>query len=95
MRDIIFKFRQTISIYLVILALRLKAYNFCALIVWLNIQKIKNINVNYKSKNLKKVLVFPKSAGNEDLYEAFKDKKNNDIIFFRLPRRFLKSIHSY
>ena len=82
MRDIIFKFRQTISIYLVILALRLKAYNFCALIVWLNIQKIKNIKVNYKSKNLKKVLVFPKSAGNEDLYEAFKDKKNNDIIFF-------------
>ena len=75
MRNIIFKFRQTISIYLVILALRLKAYNFCALIVWLNIQKIKNIKVNYKSKNLKKVLVFPKSAGNEDLYEAFKDKK--------------------
>tara|TARA_B100002051_G_C16670649_1_gene604335 strand:+ start:41 stop:1327 length:1287 start_codon:yes stop_codon:yes gene_type:complete len=95
MRNIIFKFRQTISIYLVILALRLKAYNFCALIVWLNIQKIKNIKVNYKSKNLKKVLVFPKSAGNEDLYEAFKDKKNNDVIFFRLPRRFLKSIHLY
>ena len=51
----IFKFQQTISIYLIISALRLKAYNFCALIVWLNIQKIKNINVNYKSKNLRKI----------------------------------------
>ena len=95
MRNIVFKFRQTISIYLIILALNLKAYNFCALIVWLNVQKIKNINVNYKSKNLKKVLVFPKSGGNEDLFEAFKNKKNNDVIFFRLPRRFLKGIHTY
>ena len=43
MRNIIFKFRQTISIYLIILALRLKAYNFCALIIWLNVQKIKKI----------------------------------------------------
>ena len=95
MRNIIFKFRQTLSIYLIILALKLKAYNFCALIIWLNIQKIKNIKVNYKSKNLKRVLVFPKSGGNEDLFEAFKNQKNNDVIFFRVPRRFLKGIHSY
>ena len=89
MRNIIFKFRQTISIYLIIFGLRLKAYNLCALILWFNIRKIKKIDVNYKSKNIKKVLVFPKSAGNEDLLEAFKNKKNNDIIFFILPRRFL------
>lgn len=78
-----------------ILALRLKSYNLCALIVLLNIRKIKNIRVNYKSKNLKKVLVFPKSGGNEDLLESFKDNKNNNIIFFCLPRRFLKGIHLY
>ena len=95
MRNIIFKFRQTISIYLIIFGLRLKAYNLCALILWLNIRKIKKIDVNYKSKNIKKVLVFPKSAGNEDLLEAFKNKKNNDIIFFILPRRFLKGIHKH
>ena len=95
MRNIIFKFRQTISIYLIIFGLRLKAYNLCALILWFNIRKIKKIDVNYKSKNIKKVLVFPKSAGNEDLLEAFKNKKNNDIIFFILPRRFLKGIHKY
>ena len=58
-------------------------------------QKIKNINVNYKNTNLKKVLVFPKSGGNEDLFQAFKNKKNNNIIFFRIPRRFLKGIHLY
>ena len=89
------KFRQSISIYLIILGLKLKAYDFCALVVWFNIERIKNINTNFKSRNLKKVLVFPKSGGNEDLSEAFKNNKNNNIIFFRLPRRFLKGIHSF
>ena len=91
----IFKFRQSISIYLIILGLKLKAYDFCAFVVWFNIERIKNINTNFKSRNLKKVLVFPKSGGNEDLFEAFKNNKNNSIIFFRLPRRFLKGIHSF
>ena len=95
MRNIIFKIQQTLSIYLVIFALKIKAYDLCALIMWLNIKKIKNINVNYKNTNLKKVLVFPKSGGNEDLFQAFKNKKNNNIIFFRIPRRFLKGIHLY
>lgn len=91
----IFKFRQSISIYLIILGLKLKAYDFCAIVIWLNVQRIKNIHTSNKSKNLKKVLVFPKSGGNEDLFEAFKNNKNNGIIFFRLPRRFLKGIHSF
>ena len=95
MRNIIFKIQQTLSIYLIIFALKIKAYDLCALIMWLNIKKIKNINVNYKNTNLKKVLVFPKSGGNEDLFQAFKNKKNNNIIFFRIPRRFLKGIHLY
>jgi len=95
MKKIIFTFQQSISIQLMILALRLKSYSLCALIVLLNIRKIKNIRVNYKSKNLKKVLVFPKSGGNEDLLESFKDNKNNNMIFFCLPRRFLKAVHLY
>ncbi len=93
MRQIIFKFRQAISVYLIILGLNFKAFNFCALIIFLNIRKIKKIDVNYKSKNLKKVLVFPKSGGNEDLLEAYNHKKNNEIVFFWLPRKFLKKIH--
>tara|TARA_B100000965_G_scaffold332564_1_gene297153 strand:+ start:784 stop:2070 length:1287 start_codon:yes stop_codon:yes gene_type:complete len=93
MKNIVFKIQQTLSIYLLIFALKIQAYDLCALVMWLNIKKIKNINVNYKNTNLKKVLVFPKSGGNEDLFQAFKNKKNNNIIFFCIPRRFLKGIH--
>ncbi len=95
MRNIIYKFRQGISLYIIILGLKLKAYNFCALIIFLNIRKFKNIYVNPKGKKLKKILIFPKSGGNEDLIESFRNKKNDNLIFFWIPRKFLKGIHSY
>ena len=90
MKNIVFKIQQTLSIYLLIFALKIQAYDLCALVMWLNIKKIKNINVNYKNTNLKKVLVFPKSGGNEDLFQAFKNKKNNNIIFFLYTKKIFK-----
>ena len=95
MRNIIFNFRLVISINLIILGLKLNAYKFCAFIIWLNIRKFGNFNANSKKKILRKVLIFPKSGGNEDLIESFKNKRNNNIVFFWLPRKFLKGIHSY
>ena len=88
-------FRQSVSLYFLTLALKLKAYGVCAFIFWFNIHKFKNSNENFKSKNLKKTLVFPKSGGTEDLVEALKNKKNNEIIYYWISRKFLKSIYSY
>ena len=85
--------RQLVSLYFLTLALRLKAYGICAFIFWLNIHKFKNINENFKSKNLRKALVFPKSGGTEDLVEALKNKKNNEIIYYWISRKFLKIIY--
>jgi|TARA_B110000444_G_C18841752_1_gene599389 hypothetical protein len=93
MSKIIFELTKVISIFFVILGIKLKAYNLCGLIIWLNIRTFRNISSN--TKNTKKVLFFPKSGGNEDLVEAFKGKKNNNIIFFWIPRSFLKKIYSY
>ena len=72
MRNTIFNFRLVISINLIILGLKLNAYKFCAFIIWLNIRKLRNINTNSKKKFLRKVLIFPKSGGNEDLIESQK-----------------------
>tara|TARA_Y100000992_G_C21267249_1_gene494625 strand:+ start:399 stop:1670 length:1272 start_codon:yes stop_codon:yes gene_type:complete len=88
-------FRQSVSLYFLTLALKLKVYGVCAFIFWLNIHKFKNTNENFKSKNLKKTLVFPKSGGTEDLVEALKNKKNNEIIYYWISRKFLKKIYSY
>ncbi len=87
--------RQLVSLYFLILALKFKAYGICAFILWLNIHKFRNINKNLKSKNLRKALVFPKSGGTEDLVEALKNKKNNEIIYYWISRKFLKSIYSF
>ena len=87
--------RQSVSLYFLILALRLKVYSICAFIFWLNINKFENINENLKSKNLRRALVFPKSGGTEDLVEALKNKKNNEIIYYWISRKFLKNIYLY
>lgn len=93
MQKIRLQIQKLISVTLLILALNFKAYNICALILLLNISKFKNIKSN--NKNLRKILIFPKSGGIEDLVESFKDKKNNNIVFLSLPRVFLKKIYSY
>ena len=89
----IFQFAKLISLYFLILAIKVRAYNICAFILWLNIQKFKELK--QKNKNIKKILIFPKSGGNEDIAEAYKDQKNSNIIFYSLSRSFLKEIYSY
>ena len=78
-----------VSLALINLFARINSPKICAFIISLNIRKLKIIKSN--SKNPKKILVFPKSNGTEDIIESFKNKKTN-IIFFLLPRPFLQKI---
>jgi len=58
-------------------------------------KKYKKISSEKNNKKVKKLLVLPKSGGIEDLFQSFKNKKNDDLIFYWIPRKFLKSIHAY
>ena len=78
-----------ISLVLINLFARINSPKICAFIISLNIRKIKIIKSN--SKNPKKILVFPKSNGTEDIIESYKNR-NSNIIFFLLPRPFLQKI---
>ena len=81
------------SLFLMSVALRTNSHKLCAFIIWLNIKKLKTIKSRYK--NTKKILVFNKSGGYEDLVESYYNVKNNDITFFILPRAFLKKIFNF
>ena len=89
MKRILYRIFVYISLALIKLFARINLPKICAFIISLNIRKLKIINS--KSKNPKKILVFPKSNGTEDIIESFKNKKSN-IIFFLLPRPFLQKI---
>ena len=78
-----------ISLALINLFVKVNSPKICAFIISLNIRKLKIIKSH--SKNTKKILIFPKSNGTEDIIESFKNKKSN-IIFFLLPRPFLQKI---
>ena len=78
-----------ISLALINFFVKINSPKICAFIISLNIRKLKIIKSN--SKNPKKILVFPKSNGTEDIIESFTNKKSN-IIFFLLPRPFLQKI---
>lgn len=86
---------ESISIYILILALKLRAYKLCAFIFWSNIRKFKKSNKKFINKNVKKVLVFPKSGGTEDLLETIKKSGNKKIDYFWISRKFLKAIYLY
>ena len=75
------------------MALKSNNYKLCAFIIFLNIKsfdKIKN-----KKKNKKKILVFSKSGGNEDLIQSFHKDNKNYINFYWIPRSFLKKIYKF
>jgi hypothetical protein len=93
MSKFIYNFRKSLSLFLLSIALRIKNHGLCALILWFNIRKLKKIK--FKNKNTKKILIFSKSGGNEDLRESLQNNKNNNIIFFWIPRSFLKKIFAY
>ena len=77
------------SLFLIKIALKLNNHRLCGFLILLNIKKIKKIKT--KLKNKKKILVFPKSGGFEDLVETF-SKKSSNVTFYLLPRAFLKEV---
>jgi len=89
MKKKLYNFFVYISLALINLFVKINSPKICAFIISLNIRKLKIIKSN--SKNPKKILIFPKSNGTEDIIESFKNKKSN-IIFFLLPRPFLQKI---
>ena len=95
MHKLIYIFRYKISSYLIIFFLKLNAHNLCALVLWLNIRKLRKLSIDSKKIIPKKILILPKSGGNEDLIETFTNKKNYHLNFFWFPRKFLKVIHKY
>ena len=90
MNKLIYNFRKSLSLFLLNIALKLNNHQLCAFILWLNIRKLRTIK--FDNKKLKKILIFSKSGGNEDLRESFRDNSKNNIIFFWIPRSFLKKI---
>ena len=87
----LYQLRVDVAWFFLLIALKLNSHKLCALILWVNIRKFKHIN--YKNNSTKRILIFPKSGGTEDLIEAFRKKKNNSIIFFWLPRKLIKKIY--
>ena len=92
MKKKIYNYFVNISLILINLSVKINSNKLCAFIIWLNVRRLKEIKSS--SNNQKKILVFPKSNGTEDLIEAFKNKKTN-LIFFLLPRPFIKEIYSH
>ena len=89
----IYKYYLYISILLIGIAVRINSHKLSALIILINIRRFNSVKSNFKSK--KKILVFPKSGGNEDLIETYRNKKDNQIDFYLLPRILYKKIFSY
>ena len=87
----LFKCFVSLSFYFLNIALRLNSHILTALILRLNISQFNKIT----SQNKKKILVFPKSGGNEDLIEAFRNDTKNNINFFFLDRIYLKEIFHF
>lgn len=91
MRNNLFILKILISSFFMNFALFLNSHNICAFIIWLNIKKL---NRNYlNNSNTKHFLVFPKSGGNEDLYQIYKNNRNINLIFSSIPRRLIKKIY--
>ncbi len=93
MQHLIYRLRIFLSLLFLSLSLRLNSNFLSALILWINIRKFKEYNSTKKGS--KKILVFPKSGGIEDLISSFAKTQNNHLVFFWLPRIFLKTIFSY
>ena len=89
-KNILYKIFLSFSLSLISFAVSTNNYRLSAFIIWCNIRKLREIKS--EKNNIKKILVFPKSGGFEDLVESYKNKKNHNFHFFLLPRKFLKII---
>ncbi len=90
MKKIIYQFSLSVSLLLLDFSLLINSHKLCAFLMLINIRKIKLIKS--KDSNKKKILVFPKSGGNEDLIETYHNQKKVNITYFLLERIFLKKI---
>ncbi len=90
MKRNIYKLFLNFSLYLLNFSLFINSHKMTAFLMLINIRKIKLINA--KTSNRKKILVFPKSGGNEDLLETYYNQKKIDISYYLLERIFLKKI---
>ena len=87
---------KSISLFFLVISLKINNHRLSAFIIWLNMRKLKIIKHN--NKNIKKILYFSKSGGNHDLLRSFdnhNNKKKNNIIFYWIPRSFIKKIYIY
>ncbi len=89
MRKIFYDIFVRVSLFLMNLSFVFKSHYLCAFIIWLNLRKYKEIR--YKKKIKKRIIIFPKSGGNQDLRESYKNKES-DFEYFMLPRFFLQKI---
>ena len=67
-----------ISLLLMNISFIIKSHYLCALVIWLNLRKYRDIR--YKEKIRKKIIIFTKSGVNQYLRETFR-KKNRNLNF--------------
>jgi len=78
------------SIFFLNIFVKLNLSFFTALILFINLRKVKKI---YTRKTLKKIIILSKSHGFEDILSAYNQyEKNNKIGYYILPRILIKSI---
>ncbi len=79
-----------ISKFLLEIFVKLNLSFLSSLVLFLNLRKIKKI---YSKKPNKKIILLPKSGGIEDILSAYRNPdRNNNIIFYILPRILIKII---
>lgn len=85
-------FLNILSANLVKVFLRLNFDFLITLIIFLNLRKMKKIKFYSKKK---KIIVLSKSGGIEDLNSAYSLNRDNEIVFYELPRILIKEIFAY
>ncbi len=85
--------RRNISAFFIKIFVRFKFNFLIALILLLNLRKMKKIQTNNVKK---KVIVFSKSGGIEDInYAYLSNNSQNNVAFYELSRGLLKEIFKY
>lgn len=85
--------RRNISTYLIKIFVKFKSDLVIAIILFLNLRKMKKIKTNNVKK---KVIVFSKSGGIEDInYAYLSNNSESNIAFYELSRGLLKEIFKY
>lgn len=89
MKKFFYKIFINISLIILNLSLIFKSHYLCAIIIWVNLRKFREIKCKKDTK--KKIIIFPKSGGLQDLRETYINKIS-DYQFFLFPRLYLQKI---